>query len=353
MISSHGIYSQELSVKALEESPMDISASKYERRDANGNPCALVKVRLPLNNATFEGNVVLPVENKTGEYWVYMTEGAKELRIKHEGVAPLGVIFSDHGFIKGLRSLMTYNLSVSVPQSLKPIHKQDLIINYSPKDAMVLVDSKPCGEDGKVTLKLAVGEHNYIIAAKGYASIEGKVVLTNDAPRILNETLVKIEDTNKWEKVEKQLSDTKIGTVVEKFCALYDIELTKEKMSDIEVRYGVKSHKEGEHMRITLKDGTEFIDTNDNGIVSQICIHPDKISKELQSFDNLTWKSSFKEWNEWFTTLGFERKKYEPYYAKQAMLVYADSGYSVILMFSGSETKKGTLFSVILTKENK
>ena len=35
------------------------------------------------------------------------------------------------------------------------------------------------------------------------------------------------------------------------------------------------------------------------------------------------------------------------------MLVYADSGYSVILMFSGSETKKGTLFSVILTKENK
>jgi hypothetical protein len=55
----------------------DLSASTYERKDLNGQACALVKVQLAAYGAKFEGNVIGEVAYKTGEYWVYMTEGSR------------------------------------------------------------------------------------------------------------------------------------------------------------------------------------------------------------------------------------------------------------------------------------
>jgi len=45
---------------------------------------------------------------------------------------------------------------------------QKLIINYTPANAMFLVDSKPYAGKERVEVVLPVGSHNYIIAAEGY-----------------------------------------------------------------------------------------------------------------------------------------------------------------------------------------
>ena len=72
-------------------SSFDLSASQYERKDLAGQACGLVKVQLAEEGAKFEGNVFGNVEYKTGEYWVYMTQGAYMLRIKH----PKFVLFQE------------------------------------------------------------------------------------------------------------------------------------------------------------------------------------------------------------------------------------------------------------------
>ena len=51
-------FAQKLSVESMTALPMDLSASQYERKDLNGQPCALVKVQLATMGARFEGNVV-------------------------------------------------------------------------------------------------------------------------------------------------------------------------------------------------------------------------------------------------------------------------------------------------------
>ena len=89
-------YGQELKVEFMRMDAMDLTASRYKRLDRNGVACALVKVQVPLEGVVFEGNVMGNVENKAGEYWVYITAGTKFFRIKHKSVTPLDVVLSDY-----------------------------------------------------------------------------------------------------------------------------------------------------------------------------------------------------------------------------------------------------------------
>ena len=183
------LQAQKLTVESMTLAANDISVSKYERKDLNGQPCALVKVLFASPEAKFEGNVIGNVEYKTGEYWVYMSKGSRELRIKHPKAQPIQVIFSNYGVTK-VESKQTYTLSVLLPQSSTSEQTQKLIINYTPTNAMVLVDSKPYKGNGRVEVTLPVGSHNYIIAAEGYETAEATIKLSATAPRTVTEALV-------------------------------------------------------------------------------------------------------------------------------------------------------------------
>ena len=168
----------------------DLSASQYRRADLNGEPCGLVKVSLTARGATFEGSIIEPVEYKTGEYWVYMSKGSRELRIKHPSFVPLHVTFSNYG-IKDIQSLTTYNLTLLLPQASNTVQSQKLIIDYSPSDAIVVVDSKPHQGNGHLELDLPIGTHNYQLVAMGYETEEGSVKLKASSPSNIKLTATK------------------------------------------------------------------------------------------------------------------------------------------------------------------
>ena len=178
---------QELTIKGM-QATNDLSASQYKRNDINEQPCALIKVQLATTGATFEGNVIKPVEYKSGEYWVYMPGGNKELMIKHPSFLPLHINFADHG-IKSVQSLVTYRLTLLMPQTSAPIQTQKLTISYTPANAIVVVDSKTYTGNGQVELILPVGPHDYQIVAPGYDSAEGSVKLIASQPRTITEHL--------------------------------------------------------------------------------------------------------------------------------------------------------------------
>ncbi|WP_302983611.1 tetratricopeptide repeat protein [uncultured Muribaculum sp.] len=108
------VSAQELKVTGFRAVPMDLSASTHMRRDANNTPCALVKVVLRAEGASFEGNIVGDTQFRTNEYWVYLTEGTKMLQIKHISANPTLIRFYDYG-TKALSGKSTYILNIELP----------------------------------------------------------------------------------------------------------------------------------------------------------------------------------------------------------------------------------------------
>jgi len=203
----NAIVAQELTIKSLTPAPMDLSASQNERKDLAGQTCGLVKVQLAATGAQFEGNVIGQTEYKTGEYWVYISEGTYMLTVKHPNFVPLDINFKDYG-ISGVSAKATYKLILLLPESREE-SMQQFTIRYSPKDAIVIIDSKPYqGYNGEVTVSLPVGQHNYLVTASGYDPIEGSIRLKASASSTLRIDLEKTKVNNENSPMGKsQLSE--------------------------------------------------------------------------------------------------------------------------------------------------
>lgn len=171
---------QELTIKEM-KATNDLSASTYERKDLNKNSCALVKVQLAAYGAQFEGNVIGDVAYKTGEYWVYMTEGSRELRIKHPNYLPLHVNFADYGVERGLMGKQTYTLTLVMPQTIATNVDDGmryLQLTVEPANAMVYIDDQPQQlTGGAANILLVQGSHTYRVEASGYLSETGTVII--------------------------------------------------------------------------------------------------------------------------------------------------------------------------------
>ena len=105
------VFAQKLTVESFKLAGSDLTAQTQPRKDLNDRNCALVKVGIGLQGVQFEGGIMGNVENKTGEYWVYMPQGNRQLKVKHANYAPVMVTFADYG-VEKLESNRTYELIV-------------------------------------------------------------------------------------------------------------------------------------------------------------------------------------------------------------------------------------------------
>ena len=87
-----------------------------QRKDNNGNVCALVKVIIPSAHASFEGSIIGNCDFKISEYWCYLSPGSKQLKIKYPNCDPIMVYF-DQLIGSGVKSKQIYELSLDVPVS--------------------------------------------------------------------------------------------------------------------------------------------------------------------------------------------------------------------------------------------
>ena len=176
--------------------------SSDRRKDLNGALCALVKIQVVDNIERIEGNKIGSIVNRGVEKWVYMCKGSRNMKIHLKNHLPVRVLFQNYK-INGLQSNRVYEMVieipdapvasvVSVPQQEQPAEAklQKMVINYSPANAMVLVDSKPYKSNGTLELQLPVGEHSYIVAAEGYTVYEGTIKLNEYAPGIVSANLI-------------------------------------------------------------------------------------------------------------------------------------------------------------------
>lgn len=97
---------------------MDPMTTSMQRKDLNGNYCALVKVILPNNKASFEGNLIGDCEFKTAEYWCYLSPGSKKFKIKYPGFEPLMVDFMQL-MGNGVQASRIYELTLQLPETVQ------------------------------------------------------------------------------------------------------------------------------------------------------------------------------------------------------------------------------------------
>ena len=173
-------YAQTLSVESMTMEPMDLSASLYPRVDRNGVKCALVKVQIPLEGMAFEGNVMGDVENKAGEYWVYLTAGTKFFNIKHRSVRPLMLSFADYK-LGPLQAKTTYVLRLSAPASAATATPtQKVTFRLTPPQAILIIDDverEVVGGTARVTL--THGNHRCSVSYPGYKAISEQIVVNS------------------------------------------------------------------------------------------------------------------------------------------------------------------------------
>ena len=101
---------QNLKVSDFHADGSDLSAAVERVDDLNGEPCALVKVSLSVENPEFEGDVVKAVSKGKSEYWVYIVDGSGYLNIKTDDYPALR-----YDFPQSVKGKQTYIMDVIRP----------------------------------------------------------------------------------------------------------------------------------------------------------------------------------------------------------------------------------------------
>ena len=187
-------FAQELTVKSFKLAGSDLTAQTQPRKDLNDRNCALIKVGVGLQGVQLEGGIMGNVENKTGEYWVYMPQGNRQLKVKHTNYAPVMVTFADHG-VEKLESNRTYELIITASGNVTgPVDAGGnfYALTVLPKDAKVSIDGvlQSSSSDGEYSAMLPYGSHTYKVEAGGYISKSGSFTISSSDMTPINVSLV-------------------------------------------------------------------------------------------------------------------------------------------------------------------
>gem|GEM_PF-1960337 len=177
-----GMSGQKAAVERVELLPFEVIRTADQRRDLNGEACALVRVEVLADDVTFSGNVIGDVEHRTGHYRVYLSPGTRMMRIESASFLPLMINFPDYG-IERLQPNCTYAITLSLPEkgAQRPASAaySYLMLTVSPADARVVVDGKICETHNglaKVLLRSG-GTYTYHVEAPGYLAADGEVTM--------------------------------------------------------------------------------------------------------------------------------------------------------------------------------
>ncbi|WP_290100055.1 hypothetical protein [uncultured Muribaculum sp.] len=98
----------------------EIMHVSLQRKDANNQICAMLRVQLPVSGVKFSGNTVGDTPYDGSEYSVYMTPGTKFLKINCPGHYPLMIDFRDYG-IDALEGKRIYKLKLKTHQPTQSV----------------------------------------------------------------------------------------------------------------------------------------------------------------------------------------------------------------------------------------
>ncbi len=171
---------QNIDVKSFRKLRDSDARISYPKEDQNGEKCAIVKVSTSESGFKFEGDAtgITDVVRKVGEYWVYVSEGAKRLVIKHNKLGVKRYVYSEP--IQGATS---YELLLHLGKIKTTVIDADLTeyitIESTPSDADVYIDNVYKGVT-PYAAEVRFGEHNYRVEKDLYHNEVGAFLVEED-----------------------------------------------------------------------------------------------------------------------------------------------------------------------------
>ena len=104
--------SQELKVQSFALSPTEIIHSGDQRKDLNGEKCALVKVQVVDEIDRVEGNIIGDIDSRGTEKRIFLTQGTKAFRLYPHNHLPINITTADFD-IEELESNRVYILRLT------------------------------------------------------------------------------------------------------------------------------------------------------------------------------------------------------------------------------------------------
>jgi len=184
-----GLFAQDndsrLQVRKLELIYNDTEASRAQKKDPNGDKCALIKIQTPnmdesdRNKLEFSADLGTFVysENATGEVKLFLTEHCKTLIIKHPdyGVLTYRMPISVEGF-KTYKMVLEADKSIVAPKVT--FNSNYVNIKVVPSDATITVDGVYCS-NGKANI--SIGEpHELVVSHEFYHTYEKDIYSSAD-----------------------------------------------------------------------------------------------------------------------------------------------------------------------------
>lgn len=178
---------QQIYIDSFTHEPMDQTAKEQEKKDANGNLYALVKVRPSAKDFKFEFGYIKcePGGEHDGETWLYVGKGARKVTIRREGYEPLRAV--DLGMTLEAGETYVMQLSYTAPK----VKKQMLQFTVQPAGASAVVMIKSAEAESfelfgatstksEVSKNMPLGTYTYQVLAENFIKAEGLVVLDNE-----------------------------------------------------------------------------------------------------------------------------------------------------------------------------
>jgi hypothetical protein len=159
------LVADEFEVKSFEKAVNDLSARTHARNDVNDNPCALIRILTDLNGLSFDSNsgIVGNIEKKTGEYWLYVSAGERQVKIMKEGFIPL-----NYNLPESINEFAVYRMILTGKKSGEAttgIKTGMILIRTIPEGADVWVDEVYKGKS-PFQQEMASGYYNFRLSKK-------------------------------------------------------------------------------------------------------------------------------------------------------------------------------------------
>lgn len=116
MTDWNAVWGQDYSVASFDIVPTDLTARTNSRPDANGRPCAVIKVYVKDTITATSGSVVGDVIDRGMEKWVYVAHDAKKIELLFKEHMPLFITFNDYNY-PSLTGQMTYVMKLKEEES--------------------------------------------------------------------------------------------------------------------------------------------------------------------------------------------------------------------------------------------
>ncbi len=176
------VFAQEIKVTEFRVATADISGRENVVFDANGDACALIKVRTSLKNLQFSCDLeIRKIESHEGEYWLWISPNTSKIYFDEEGFSKIEYILpqlaeSYNVYIIFLLVLLPdkilykniYSVQVSTNPKKAEIYSNKIFLGYSPIDININSDT-----------------FHYEIRKKKYYTVNDNYEFNKDKPEII------------------------------------------------------------------------------------------------------------------------------------------------------------------------